>query len=215
MGGPEAFGVAPNPPRASAPRGAPLISPATHESVAQRRGRKKNTRWTLRIQLRALRRAGGATRRRSTHLDEPEQRVNIVLSRGGGGLLALAHGASRNRLLRGPPALRDRDRGRVALVAGICVLHSRRTRARVPEIRASADFRRDHDLRRDLLIVRTPASFPRGSCAARVTVPMPRGARKKRTALAAHAGTNARLRRAFSGVVWSVHGFVAALHDPL
>ena len=118
---------------------------------------------------------GGAMRRRSTHLDEPEQRVNIIIGRGGGGLLSLAHGGSRNRLLRGPPALRDRDRGRFALVTGICVLHYRRTRARVPEIRAFADFRRDHDLRQDLLIVRTPSRFPRGSCAARVTVPMQRG----------------------------------------
>lgn len=70
VGAPEAFNVVPIPPCASAPRGAPLISPATHESVAQRRGRKKkNTRWTLRIQLRALRRAGGrcdVARRTST-----------------------------------------------------------------------------------------------------------------------------------------------------
>ena len=69
VGAPEAFNVVPIPPCASAPRGAPLISPATHAPVTPRRGRKKNTRWTLRIQLRALRRAGGrcdVARRTST-----------------------------------------------------------------------------------------------------------------------------------------------------
>ena len=202
VGAPEAFNVVPIPPCASAPRGAPLISPATHAPVTPRRGRKKNTRWTLRIQLRALRRAG-AMRRRSTHLDEPEQRVNIIIGRGGGGLLPL------------PTAARGTDFSAVLLRFGIGIAGGspsspnlrashRRTRARVPEIRAFADFRRDHDLRQDLLIVRTPSRFLR-SCAARVTVPMQRG-REKRTALAAHGGTNARLRRAFRGVVWSVHG---------
>ena len=41
VGEPEAFNVVPIPPRASAPRGAPLISPATHAPVTPRRGRKK------------------------------------------------------------------------------------------------------------------------------------------------------------------------------
>ena len=116
VGAPEAFNVVPIPPCASAPRGAPLISPATHAPVTPRRGRKKKhsldpTNRTARAPA-----GGGAMRRRSTHLDEPEQRVNIIIGRGGGGLLSLAHGGSRNRLLRGPPALRDRDRGRFALV---------------------------------------------------------------------------------------------------
>lgn len=175
VGAPEAFNVVPIPPCASAPRGAPLISPATHAPVTPRRGRKKKHSLDPTNPIARAPAGGGAMRRRSTHLDEPEQRVNIIIGRGGGGLLSLAHGGSRNRLLRGPPALRDRDRGRFALVTGICVLHSRRTRARVPDIRAFADFRRDHDLRQDLMIVRTPSRFPRGSCAARVTVPMQRG----------------------------------------
>ena len=175
VGAPEAFNVVPIPPCASAPRGAPLISPATHAPVTPRRGRKKKHSLDPTNPIARAPAGGGAMRRRSTHLDEPEQRVNIIIGRGGGGLLSLAHGGSRNRLLRGPPALRDRDRGRFALVTENLRASCRRTRARVPEIRAFADFRRDHDLRQDLLIVRTPSRFPRGSCAARVTVPMQRG----------------------------------------
>ena len=78
------------------------------------------------------------------YLDEPEQRIDVILAGAGVFLLGFPRGRSRGGLLRGSPPLRDRDRRKGALlVAGIFVLHSRRGRTRGVRVRVRADVRSD------------------------------------------------------------------------
>ena len=106
------------------------------------------------------------------YLDEPEQRVDVIVAVAGVLLLGFPRGRSRGGLLRGSPPLRDRDRGQGALlVAGIFVLHSRRGRTRGVRVRVRADVRRDR-ARTGVTGVGRPlggsvARLVRASCSAR------------------------------------------------
>ena len=106
------------------------------------------------------------------YLDEPEQRVDVIVAVAGVLLLGFPRGRSRGGLLRGSPPLRDRDRGQGALlVAGIFVLHSRRGRTRGVRVRVRADVRRDR-ARAGVTGVGRPlcgsvARLVRASCSAR------------------------------------------------